>query len=69
MERSAREAPWIEEEEKKNTFQKVEGEALEATLPLVTVQTLHAAAGGVAEVTAERLGNLPLEGRKGWAEN
>jgi len=51
---------------KQTAFQSLEGEALEATLPLVTVQTLHtAAAGGVAEVTAERLGNLPLEGRKG----
>lgn len=48
----------------KKTFQNPAGQALEATLPLVTAQTPHAAASRVAEVTAERMGNLPLEGRK-----
>lgn len=50
---------------KQKVLQNVEEEALAETFPLVHVWTLHAAAGGMAETTAERLGNLPLEGREG----
>lgn len=63
-ERSARETPWTEEENKKSS--KMWGKR---PLPwhshLVHIQTLYAAAGGVAETAAERLGNLPLEGWEG----
>lgn len=48
----------------KKYFRSLEGEALAVTFLMMNVQTLHAAAGGMAEATAERLGNLPLEGKK-----
>lgn len=55
-------------EKKKTTFQTLEGEALDATLPLVTTQSPHAAAGGVAEVSAEGEETCPRRGAKGGPE-
>lgn len=48
----------------KKYFRSLEGEALVVTFPLMNVQTLHTAASGMAEATAESLENLPLEGKK-----